>query len=73
VSQWNADRELVWREARRQLADLERHVRDDPYVGWCARCQENRSRSQCRQVERDETCVYACQTCGHTVSDELPF
>ena len=71
MAAWNADRELVWREARRQLADLDRHVREDPYVGWCPGCQENRNRTQCRQVERDETCVYACATCGATI-DELP-
>ncbi len=69
MDHWNADREFVWREAQRQLADMDR----DPYVGWCPGCQTNRSRSQCRQVERDETCVYACATCGHTVSDQIPF
>ncbi len=71
---WNADEELKWREAKRQLADLEQHVRDDTYVGWCGGCQAIHRRSQCRSsvsFAGGEVFVWVCQTCGATI-DELP-
>jgi hypothetical protein len=46
---------------------------EDPVIGRCGVCHEPRRHSECRQVERDETCVYVCLTCGHTVSDQIPF
>ncbi len=76
MPRWNADRELVWREAgrgMRQVDEWARQAREDPHVGYCVFCGEGRRRSQCEQVERDETCVYACLTCGKTVNEDLPF
>ncbi len=74
MARWDADTELSWREPRRQLADLEQHVRDDPYVGWCGGCQAIRRRRQCRSSVRfagGEVFVWACLACGATI-DELP-
>ncbi len=62
-------RQQIAAEAARQLADMDR----DPYAGWCFSCRTTRTRSECRQDERDETCVYVCRVCGNTVSDEIPF
>ena len=73
---WNADRELVWREAQRQLDDLDRWAKGDHYQGWCPDCGENRMRSQCRQIvsfERGETFAYVCATCGAPIHELPPF
>jgi hypothetical protein len=71
---WDADEELKWREARRQLTDLAHHAQTDPYVGWCGGCQAIRSLSQCRSsvsFAGGEVFVWACLACGTTI-DELP-
>lgn len=36
-------------------------VRVDPYIGYCPACMEVHKLSECRQAERDETCVYVCR------------
>lgn len=46
----------------------------DPYIGHCWQCDAARSRSECRQVERDECCVYACRVCDQTIDESAtPF
>lgn len=62
----------VWAEALRQLATLNVPL---PYemIGKCWTCGAFRVREQCRQVVRDECCVYACRTCGATVDESPPF
>src|SRR5260221_4966319 len=50
MARWDADTELSWREPRRQLADLEQHVRDHPYVGWCGGCQAIRRGANAAQA-----------------------
>lgn len=42
---------------------------DGERVGGCHVCQQYRTRAECRQVERDETCVYICLMCGNTIDE----
>jgi hypothetical protein len=61
----------VWVEAMRQVPRLVDHT-----VGRCPDCGEERRRSECRQVERDECCLYACAACGATIDEgvrAVPF
>ena len=44
----------------------------DPYRGYCWTCSAGRHESECRQVERDECCVYACRVCDSTVDEIQP-
>jgi len=72
---WYFDKAMVRLEAergKRQLDEWAQQAQDDPYQGYCLGCGAHRRRSESRQVERDETCVYACAVCGETL-DELPF
>ena len=46
-------------------------VKVDPYIGYCPACGEVHKLSECRQVERDETCVYVCRL-RDAVIEEIP-
>jgi hypothetical protein len=63
---------LAWgyQEMQRQM-----QPREDDIMGYCPGCDVwPRRCSECRQVERDERCVYACRTCGETIDEAyVPF
>jgi|GEM_PF-2413685 hypothetical protein len=42
-------------------------------IGWCRSCQRFRLRSECRQVLREECCLYACRTCNTTIDESGLF
>lgn len=44
------------------------------YIGRCHTCNAPRYESECRQVERDECCLYACRVCDSTIDESVaPF
>ena len=71
------ERAMVRLEAARQMADLARLIREDPYIGWCVGCQEDRRRSQCREIAPCgyplSLAVWVCATCETPIGEELPF
>ena len=44
----------------------------DPYIGQCRGCERYLSRSECREAEIDECCMYVCRACGAIVDQSIP-
>lgn len=69
------DRYWIGRMARRvKLANIAPQPGGviDRYIGYCWTCRAGRSESECRQVERDECCMYACRICDSTIDESEP-